>query len=174
MKKIALLFLPSLFFVSLCAFGSIQIYSAGAHAQPAVADAGVGSGSSMVVIPPPPDAIPAPVAAGSGSQMPKPSDSIDNPIEKPAEAFDDLKAAKKIGWTPLVFAVLVMLSLVASKLGGKFEFLGNGKMPVIVGAGGAIGAAGFDTVMLGGTWVAIFSAIVVALAAAWTPKKPAG
>ena len=122
------------------------------------ADAGSGSGS---------DAVPVPPTAS-------PSDQLHDPITAPSASWDDLKAAKKIGWALAVLAFVTMAARLAGKLGGWFTFLSTGKTALVIGAGGALGAAGYDALANGGSWMSVAVTAIVAAAAYWdSHAKPA-
>lgn len=123
-----------------------------------LADASAGSGSGS-------DVTPAPEV--------KPSDAISNPLEHPAAAVSEAKDAKKYGWAGLVFFVIVALTkalayarekLATTPLIGKFAaWLAVGKRAVIIAALGALGVAGYDALVGGGTLVAaLFAALIAA------------
>lgn len=111
-------------------------------------------------------------SAGSGSAAPH--DSLDNPIESPFAAWQDLKAAREVGWALTVWAALAMLGkalayasekLKATPVIGKLSaWLAVGKRAMVVAAIGAVGYAGFDVLARGGTWVAALAASGVAIA----------
>ena len=90
----------------------------------------------------------------------------DDPLAKPVETLSALKAAKRIGWAALAFAILTLISRLlgrATKI-KTFAPLARGKNAVIVGAAGALVAATYNAFVLGGTMVAAFVAGAVALA----------
>lgn len=144
----------------------VGVFNAGrADAQPALVDAGVthdagsGSGSAIVTAP-----------------VTQPSDAIDDPVSNPAAAFDDIKAAKKLGWGVLALAIIIVACKGLSKVGGVFKKLGEGKFALVVGSVGTLAMTAYNALMLGGTWVAALAAAIVAAAAAWntsTPPPPA-
>jgi len=94
-----------------------------------------------------------------------PADKLHDPVSSPAAAWDDVKAAKKVGWSVLVFAVLVMLAKLASRAKGIkiFAVLGKGKVAVVVGAVGALAASCYNAAAEGGAWTAMLMSGVVAL-----------
>lgn len=106
-------------------------------------------------------------ADGSGSAVSVPSDSIDDPIAAPGAAWDDVKAAKKVGWPIAALVVIIIASRLLARLGGKFEFLGKGKVSLVIGAVGAFSIAAYNAVMLEGSWLAAGTAAIVAAAAYW-------
>lgn len=114
---------------------------------------------------------PAPAPAA-----PKPSDSLDNPATDPVAAWDDAKAAKKIGWVALVFALGVMLAKLAGTLGKSIRqlaWLDKGKTAVVVGGVLAVGAAGYDTLASGGSLLAVALGAWTAFWAYWNAQKAA-
>ena len=135
-----------------------------AHGQPA--DAGLGSEVAT--------------APGSGSATSSPTtlpaDKLHDPVAAPAQAWDELKAAKKTGWAVLVFAVLVMLTRLLARFGAKDSWLaalGKGKAAVVIGAVGALSLACYNALALGGAWIAAGAAGVIALAHYLDASKPA-
>lgn len=114
--------------------------------------------------------------AGSGSSahvVPASAAAAPNPIEQPAQAWSDEKAAQKVGWPLAIWLALVMLGKalaygrdkvkgwpVIGKLAAR---LAVGKGAMIVAAVGAVGAAGYDVLVNGGTWVAALVTSVAAL-----------
>jgi hypothetical protein len=102
--------------------------------------------------------------AGSGSQAAaQPAAQLHDPISSPAASWDDLKAARKVGWPLVVFAGLIMLSRLAKRASERFAWLARGKTPVIVGALGALGAACYNAAATGGAWSATLFAGVMGL-----------
>lgn len=130
-----------------------------------------GSGSALLA------PIDAGVASAPAEAPAKPSDALHDPVSSPSAAFDDLKAAKKMGWGLLVLAVLVMACRVLGKLGGRFKALGTGRIAVVIAAVGTLAVTAYNALALGGTWMAAASAAIVAGAAFWNshaePKEPA-
>jgi hypothetical protein len=115
----------------------------GSAADPVVASDHA-AGSAATVAP-----VPAPA---------KPSASLANPATDPIEAWSDAKAAKKIGWVALVFALATMLAMGVGTIGkniSKLAWLNKGRAAVVVGGVAAIGAAGFDVAVQGGSPVAL-------------------
>lgn len=96
---------------------------------------------------------------------PAPADKLHDPIAAPKAAWDDVKAAKKMGWPVLVFAVLVMLAKLLGRA-KKYKLLaalGKGKVAVVVGAVGALGTACYNAAAEGGAWSAMLLAGLVAI-----------
>ncbi len=127
--------------------------------------------------------IDAGVSDGSGSGVTttttvtvetKPSDSVVDPIEHPATAIDQAKIAKKSGWAMLVFFVLVALTKGLAYGRDKFAGLPGigwiarrlsvGKTAMIVAGIGAVGAAGYDVLVGGGSVTAALFAAGAAIA----------
>lgn len=103
--------------------------------------------------------------AGTAPSSSSAADKLHDPASSPAAAFDDLKAAKKVGWSVVAFALLVMLARLASRFGKPGTFLaglGKGKAAVVVGAVGAIAAACYNAAADGGAWTATLAAGVAA------------
>lgn len=133
------------------------ILLAQADTSPALPDAG--SASAPVALEPAPET--------------KPADKLHDPLASPQAAFDDLKAAKKLGWGVLVLAVLIMTCRVLGRLGGAFKFLATGKVAILIGAVGTLAMTAYNALVLGGTWMAALAAAIVAGAAFWDAQaKP--
>ncbi len=99
-----------------------------------------------------------------------PSDSIDDPVKAPAAAFDDVKAAKKTGWTMLLLVVLIMALRGLGYLKG-LSFLARDRVAIVIGGAITVATALYDTLVLGGTWVAALYAAAAALAIWWRSAK---
>lgn len=145
----------------------------------AQADTG-GAAPAAPAAPSPELAAPAPgEATGSGSEA-TPADKLHDPLSSPGASWDDLKAAKKVGWPLAVFAGLIMLCklLARAKSVSVLAALGKGKTAVVVAAVGAIATACFNAATDGGAWSATAFAGLLALAHYFdaTPKdkEPAG
>jgi hypothetical protein len=152
-------------FLSLSVLALLSVFLA----LPAHAD--VGSGSSSAVI-----------SAGSGSAVAAvvtattssatvavTADQVHDVLSSPAAAFDDVKAARKIGWPALVFVVALILARLAGKLGAiqgwpALAKLNTGKVAVVVGGIAAIAAAGYNAAASGGSAIAIATGAFFALA----------
>lgn len=128
-------------------------------------DAGVGSGEGSHV-----------GSAGEpATALPttKPSDTVVNPVTQPVQAWSDEKAARKVGWPLAIWLGLVMLGKGLAYSRDKFKttpvigklaaWLAKGKGAMILAAIGGCGAAGYDTVVNGGSWVAALVAAGAAL-----------
>lgn len=83
-----------------------------------------------------------------------PADSLHDPVSSPPAAWDDVKAARKVGWPLVVFAALIMLCKAFRRAGERFAWLATGKMPVVVGALGAIATSCYNAAADGGAWTA--------------------
>lgn len=121
-----------------------------------VHDAGalVGSGSVL------------PDAGSASAPVVTPADKIPDPIAHPAQAFDELKAAKKEGWSIAAFALLLMLAKAAARLGKNVRWLavlGKGKVAIVIGAVGALAASCYNAAAEGGAWTAMLMAGAVAV-----------
>lgn len=122
-----------------------------------------------VVIPPPP----ADPAVPPAPEV-KPSDGLHNPTVAPLESWDDLKAAKKVGWAAAVFAAVLMLAIGIGTIGKNVKqlaWLAKGRWAVIVGGVAACGAAGYDAAMSGGSVVALLLAMWTAGLAYWNSHR---
>ncbi len=89
-------------------------------------------------------------------------------------AWDEAKAARKVGWPLAVFAVLVMLSKALAYgreklkavpvIGKAAQWLSVGKRAMLVVGFGTVAAAGYDVLTAGGSLVAALFAAGVAVA----------
>jgi hypothetical protein len=105
---------------------------------------------------------------------PAPSAAAPNPIEHPAQAWTEAKAARKVGWPIAIFLVLVMLSKAVAYGREKFktwpvigkaaQWLSVGKRAMIVAGVGAVSAAGYDVLASGGSLVGALVAAGMAFA----------
>jgi hypothetical protein len=146
-----------------------------------------GSGSAVAIVcPAGQHAVIAADGSTSCSELAPKATDVPNPVTSPVMAWDDVKVAKRTTWALLVWLALVMLGKALAygrdKLGGVpvlgklAAWLAKGKGAMVVAAVGAVGTAGYDALMQGGTWV---SAIVVSGAAlggvlhSTTKPKPA-
>lgn len=128
-------------------------------------------------------------AAGSGSSavvIVKPSDKLHDPTTDPVAAWDDAKAAKRTSWPLAVWCVLAMLGKALAYgrdklkgvplLGKLAAWLAVGKAAMVVAGIGAVGAAGFDVLINGGTLTAALVASGIAIAgvthSTTQPPKP--
>jgi hypothetical protein len=95
-----------------------------------------------------------------------PADQLHDVVDAPKAAWDDVVAAKRVGWSVAVFAGLVIIARLAARLGRNVKLLavlGRGKVAVVIGAAGAIGASCYNAAIAGGAWTALLSAALVAL-----------
>lgn len=99
----------------------------------------------------------------AGPVTASPATQLHDPISSPSASWDDLKAARKVGWPLVVFAGLIMLAKLAKRGGERFAWLARGKTPVVVGALGALGAACYNAAATGGAWSATLFAGVMGL-----------
>lgn len=88
-----------------------------------------------------------------------PSASLSNPVDDPLGAFDDARSAKKQGWAIFVLACIVMTTAGLARAGTKWGdskflawFVKNKTLVYVVSSLGAVSAAAFDALALGGTW----------------------
>jgi len=133
-----------MFYFALALTGAIATLTGVAHAQPADAGAAV---------------------ADAGPAAPH-ADQLPDPVSHPAAAFDEIKAAKKLGWPIVAFVALMFAAKAAGRLGKSvawLAWLGRGKAAVVVGAAGALGASCYDAATSGGSWMAILFAGVMAV-----------
>lgn len=107
------------------------------------------------------------VVEGSGSApaAPLPSDSLANPVDDPAEAYSDLKAAKKQGWAFAILAGVVMLAAAVGRAAKKWptwpvlSWINQHKKVLIVSTAiGVTATAAFNALSLGGSWFAVIGA----------------
>lgn len=150
----------------------------------AVVDAGASSNvpTAPVVIPPPPVEGSASVAPVAKPADTAPADKLHDPIDNPKAAYDDVKAAKKLGWGAVALVALILVCRVLgrlSKLGGvfkPFKRLAEGKVAVVVASVGTLGITAYNALILEGSWMAAALAALVAGAAIWDaeakPKEP--
>lgn len=116
------------------------------------------------------------MAAGSAAPaaVAAPSEAVTNPATSPVAAWDDVKAARKTSWALAVWLVLAMLGKLLAYgrdkvkgwpiVGALASWLAKGKGAMLVAGIGAVGAAGYDALLAGGSWVAALVASGVALA----------
>lgn len=162
-----------------------QTARADAAGGEAVVDAGasdaVPTAPTMVTIPPPPSegsgsAVPAPAPAPAPADT-KPADKLHDPIDNPKAAYDDIKAAKKVGWGAVALVALILVCRVLgrlSKLGGvfkPFKRLGEGKVAVVVASVGTLAITAYNALILEGSWMAAALAAIVAGAALWDAES---
>lgn len=120
--------------------------------------------------------IPAPPPTPGDPPPPevKPSSTLHDPTTAPVAAWDDAKAARKVGWPALVFALATMLAIAVGTLGKNLKqlaWLNKGRWAVVVGGVAACGAAGYDAAMGGGSLVALGLALWGAFLAYWNSHR---
>ncbi len=114
------------------------------------------------------DALPDPVVAADHAA--KEESTIHNPLTHPRESFDDVVAAKKLGWPVLAIVMGAMLLYV---LGAWVPALRKGAAAFLVsGAATTLAAAG-DAALDGGSWVAIVTAAVITGFGVWKADREA-
>lgn len=117
-------------------------------AAAAVVDAG--PALSGVVAPDAPGSAMVPAAAPATA----PEVKIADPVQQPAQAFDDLKGAKRYGWAGVVFVLLVLITrtgMVYSERVPFLKFLGKGQAHSIIAAVSAFAMTAYNALVLGGT-----------------------
>lgn len=126
------------------------------------------------------DAFAQPIDAGPGSgSAVAPADVLHDPVTDPVAAFDDARAAQKIGWPLALLACLIMVARAAQTAGKRWswawlKWLNTGVRAFVIAGVITVGSAAFNTLALGGTWYAVGLAAAVALLAVITPApKPA-
>lgn len=110
--------------------------------------------------------------SGSGSGVTAPSAALHDPLEQPAAAWDDVKAARKTSWPLAVLAGAILLLRLAAGAAKRFawlSFLSKGKTAFGIAAGATVAAAAFDVLALGGSWVSVLTAAGAAVFALWKP-----
>jgi hypothetical protein len=122
-------------------------------------------GIAHASIPPPPIedtmAPPAPVA---------------DPLVSPMQAIDDLAAAQRLGWPALVLAVGIMLALALRSAGTRWpserwlSWINTGSRSFAIAGGLAVATAAYNTLVEGGSWVAVGWAAGGALLALLMPR----
>lgn len=109
-------------------------------------------------------AIGDPVDAGITETAPQ----VDNPVTDPAAAFDDIRAAKKLGWPALVIVALTALLL---GLGTAFPSLTKGSTAFLLACGTAGLLAAGNAVLAEGSWVSIATAGALAAFGVWKSDR---
>ena len=167
MKKIA----SSVLVVIVSAATMLGLVELGRADTPVVQIAQAPSSGTVTI--PPPD---APMAdTSTAATADKPSDKIHDPISEPGAAWDDVKAAKKIGWTAAVFAVLLVLGRLASRAKsiGFLGWLGKGRTAVVVAGALTVAAGCYDVAVQGGSPLSVALAGLLALGVYLQPEKKA-
>lgn len=148
------LFLLAGFYSYHRAFVSVARADGGSNGSAAIAtDASVAGSSTPIAGAP----LLAPATAPSLSDL-------HDPISSPAAAFDDVKAAKKIGWLVAVLAGLVLLGKGLARASQTFAFLGKGKAAIVIALLGTTAAGCYNAAASGGSWTAVLIAAVVGIA----------
>ncbi len=159
-------FLPFLIAISLGTFAlGLTVY------RLALADA---SGSAVLVQATNLSGSGSSIAISSPTTPATPVATLHDPLEAPLAALDDARAAKKTSWPLAVFAVLAMLTKALAYgaatlrgmplIGVAAKWLATDKHAMWIAGLGTLVAAGYNTLVTGGTWVAVIVAIGVASA----------
>lgn len=93
---------------------------------------------------------------------------VDNPITDPGAAFDDIRAAKKIGWPA---AVIVALTALLLGLKTVIPSLAKGSTAFLLACGTAGLLAAGNTVLAKGSWVSVATAAGVACWGMWNANR---
>ncbi len=109
-----------------------------------------------------PDAgIPAPPPTADDPPAPVvlPADKLHDPLTDPLATLDDIKQAKKQGWSFAILAVLVVLTATFARAAARwpsaFGWAAKHKYVIIVTAGvGSVAAAAYNALVLDGSWMA--------------------
>lgn len=115
-------------------------------------------------------------SAGSGSA--RPSDAIDDPVEKPGDALHDVQLAWSQNWALFCLALVIMVSRGLGTARKKWPTLKalhwlSGKTALVVYGVGFAAAAMFDAVALGGKWTSTLAVGVAAMLSLMNPQaKP--
>lgn len=123
---------------------------------------GSGSASSSAIAPP--------------SQPVVPADQLHDPVADPIKAFDDVRAAQKIGWPLALLATLVMAARGLSSAGKRWpsvrwlSWLNTGARAFVIAGLTTLSCAAFNTLALGGTWFAVAMAACAAFLTLVTPS----
>lgn len=149
---------PALFFVCLI-FGAVCVRAvdliAPAIAEQIPLDAGVPFAKALET------GQPAPVTPSVPA--------IHDPVAQPAVAFDELKAARKIGWPVAALVGLTMLLLAVGHLGVAWLKTGARAFALAALTTGCLAAG--NAALSGGTWVAVVTTGVLAAAAMWQADR---
>jgi hypothetical protein len=120
----------------------------------------------------PPSLIAGSASSSSGSAIASPADQLHDAIAQPTAAFDDVKAAEKLGWPVALLAAVILLGRGAGQLGRKLSWLAwlnKGKAAVITAGIVTVAIAAFNAIALGGTW---FAAAMAAASAGFALLHP--
>lgn len=138
----------------------------GLTCQLAAGDAVV-AGSDAVASPPMP----------TGPAAQTPADKLHNPVDEPAAAYDDLKAAKRQGWAAAILAALVMLTAGLARAAQRWSalafFAKNKHALLVLGGVSTVGAAAFNALLDGGAWTAVLLAAAGTVLSLITPTPKA-
>ncbi len=146
-------------FVAAIIAGPVAVESL-SHIGPAVAD----------VVAPDAGVAPAPTPATTTTTTETPAATVtvtetvvpnvvDNPVTDPAAAFDDVRAATKIGWPA---GAIVALAVLFYGLGAAFPSLRKGSTAFLLACGTAGLLAAGNTVLAHGSWASVVMAAVLA------------
>jgi uncharacterized membrane protein YhaH (DUF805 family) len=128
-----------------------------AHVAAGAPSLDAGSGSSVIL-----PISPAPTADLPSTIAPPLADPVANPVA----AISDLRQAQRQGWAVLAFAVLVMLTRVGTHFSvtvKSLRWLGRGNAHPVLAACAAVGVAGYNALVLGGSMGAVVFAAVSAM-----------
>lgn len=157
-------FLPLIIVPFLGAIALVLMLVKLSHADTGSSSAGIGSAAIVTVD--------AGSGSGSGSAV-TPADSIHDPVSHPAAAYDDLKAARREGWPAVFLLVILYAGRVLGRLGKAFPSvsflakLSEGRLAVIVAGVTTVAIAGYNAAMLGGSAMALVTALVGAAFLYW-------
>ncbi len=93
---------------------------------------------------------------------------VDNPVTDPGAAFDDIRAAKKLGWPALVIVALTALML---GLGTVFPQLAKGSAAFLLACGTTGLLAAGNTVLAEGSWMSVGTAALLAGFGVWKANR---
>lgn len=143
-----------------------------AQAETSVSDAGTSDAGTSPIVDGGTGVVAAPAADPPPTALP-------NPVDNPGAAIDSLKAAKKLGWAAAILAAIVMLAAGLARAAAKWPTLpglswfAKHKTAIFVTAAvSTIGAAAYNAIALGGTWLAAGAAAVAALLTLIAPTPP--
>jgi len=172
MKKLAEPVLAILIasFTCIALVGAFHSGGASAEVPVLVADAGSDASDEAPATRAPAELVAATTTPAADAKVPV--DELDDPLENPAAAIDDLKAAKRTGWVIFVFAIVTMVARVLGKLGKRKElpwlaWLNRGKTAIGIGLVSSLGAAGYNALADGGSYYALAAALVMGFATFW-------
>lgn len=108
----------------------------------------------------------------------RPSETLHDPLTDLGASIDDLAAARHVGWALATLGALIMLSRSLQVAGrrwpavGWLAWLNTGSRGFALAGLAAVGAAAFDALALGGTWLAVAFAAFGSLLALLSPGAP--